>query len=393
MSNKTVNAYKSTFQSIRSYCEKNEINYFSHNEAQVYTEIHRKRFTSGQISERHFRKLRRSAFLIADYIQNGILCWKSVTFPKKMLNEHFSSALTQFEEYLSPLIAPGTIRGVTSMIRQLLFFVEASKLDSIAELKADHVKLFLQSMVDKCKNSMGDLVWAMRKFILFLNETNLSAINADRYLLRPAPVKNKVLPCFTDQEIDAILNAVDTKTALGKRDYAIMKLAIDTGLRCVDILSMELKDINWHKWEISLIQSKTEEVIQLPLLVDTGNAVADYILHARPKTDSSHIFLRSVKPHTKLGNVGGGRNIISRYLDKAEIQHKAWDGKTFHAYRRTHGTWLTEAEVSIEYISELLGHVDIDSAKRYISQNTEKLRICCLDISEYATRKDGLYEL
>jgi integrase len=237
---------------------------------------------------------------------------------------------------------------------------------------------------------MSDLAWVMRKFISFLNESALSTLNADRYLLRTAPKRKKVLPCFTALEAEAILAAVDTTTSLGKRDFAILKLAIETGLRGADILSLRLVDIDWRKCEISVIQSKTDEPIQLPLLADVGNAVADYILHARPASDSPHVFLRTVNPYIRLGITGNGKNIISRYLEKAGVQHEAWDGKTFHAFRRTAGTRYVEAEVPLMSVAELLGHKHIDSAKRYISHNDEKMRACCLDISEFETGKEGL---
>jgi integrase len=95
-------------------------------------------------------------------------------------------------------------------------------------------------------------------------------------------------------------------------------------------------------------------------------------------------------PYTKLGNTGNGKNIISRYLTKAGVQHKAWDGKSFHAFRRSLGTRLVEAETPLPVVAEILGHVNIESTQRYISLNSEKMRVCCLDISEYATRKEGL---
>jgi len=386
----TVNDYQTRYRAIRVYCENSGIAWFSHNEAKAFTDSQAIRCENGQIGERHFRRLRRSAFLLADCMQGKKLVWKNATFPAKTLGKHFAVVLIEYEASLSSLLAPGTVQSIMSMTRQFLFFMEGSGLCDFAQLKVDHVKHFMQSMAGRRQNSKADLAWAMRKFMSFLNETNLSGVNADRYLLRPAPTKKKVLPCFSSQEADAILSAVDTTTALGKRDYAILKLAIETGLRVVDILGLRLTDINWYKCEISVIQSKTDEAIHLPLLADVGNAIADYILHARPESRSPHIFIRSVKPHTGLGNSGNGNNIIRKYLRKAGIPHEAWDGKTFHAFRRAQGTRLVEAEVPLSIVAQLLGHKDIDSTKRYVSQNNDKLRACCLGISEYATRKDGL---
>ena len=41
-------------------------------------------------------------------------------------------------------------------------------------------------------------------------------------------------------------------------------------------------------------------------------------------------------------------------------------------------------------VAQLLGHINVESAKRYVSLNDAMLRKCCLGISEYATRKEGL---
>ena len=386
----TVCNYQDRYRTIITYCESNGITHLSHSEAQKFTDYQMTRYDDGHIGDRHYRQLRRAAFLLADCMQGNKLEWNSIVFPRKPVAENYEKVLAEYKSFLSTLLAHGTIRGVLTVVRQFLFFLESIGICNLTHLEAVHVKRFIHDVADKHKSSMGDLIWAIKQFLRYLNENNLSAVNANRYLLRPAPNRKKVLPCFTGNETDAILSAVDTTTALGKRDYAILKLAIETGLRIVDILNLKRADINWRRFEIALIQDKTGEAIYLPLLADVGNAIADYILHARPESDCPYIFLRTVRPHTKLGNTGNGKNIISRYLAKAGIQHKAWDGKTFHAFRRTHGTRLIEAEVPLPEAADLLGHKILDSAKRYISHNDDKLRTCCLGISEYATRKEGL---
>jgi len=390
LSASTVSSYQDRYKTILAYCESNGIAHLSYSEAQKYIDHHLTRCNNGQISERHYRQLRRAAFLLADCMHGHELVWKSIVFPRKTLAENYEKIIAEYKAYLSPLLAQGTIRGVLSTIRKFLFFLEGSGICDLIQLEADYVKYFIHGVADKHKGSMGDLIWSVQRFLKYLNETNISSVNADRYLLRPTPNRKKVLPCFNVNETNAILSAIDTTTALGKRDYAILKLAIETGLRIVDILNLKRTDIDWRKCEIALIQDKTGMAIQLPLLADVGNAIADYIMHARPESAYPHVFLRTVKPHKKLGNTGCGRNILNRYLDKAGIQHKAWDGKTFHAFRRTHGTRLVEAEVSIPDTADLLGHKILNSAKRYITFNDDKLRLCCLGIAEYATRKEGL---
>ena len=257
-------------------------------------------------------------------------------------------------------------------------------------LKVDDVRQFIIDAVPKNKNSLDLLIWATKKFVMFLTSFGYAVIDSAKLVIFSVPKRRKVLPCFSKEEIDAILSAVDTSTHLGIRDYAIPKLAIGTGLRGADIAGLKLSDIDWRKSEISVIQSKTSKTLTLPLLPDVGNSIANYILKARPQSDSPHIFLRHVKPHVWLSNSAVGPEIIKRYLKNAGISRMPGDGKTFHGFRRKMGTSLVKAEIPIATVAQILGHQDFRSTTPYVALNDDLLRVCCMDISAYSTRKEGL---
>lgn len=139
------------------------------------------------------------------------------------------------------------------------------------------------------------------------------------------------------------------------------------------------------KNEINIRQSKTDVLLQLPLQADVGNAIAEYILNARPQSDGLYAFLRITSPHDRLSSPQSGHNIITNYLKMASITHKACDGKSFHAIRRIVGARLIRVEIPVESASKILGQKNIESAKSYIALNDNDLPICYLDISEYAT--------
>ena len=79
-----------------------------------------------------------------------------------------------------------------------------------------------------------------------------------------------------------------------------------------------------------------------------------------------------------------------RYLKETSIPKSAWDGKSFHAFRRTVGTCMLAEGVALSTIAQTLGHQHIYSTKRYLSLNTEMLVQCCMDIKMYETGKVGL---
>ena len=200
-----------------------------------------------------------------------------------------------------------------------------------------------------------------------------------------------VLPSFDDDETKAILESIDTSTKQGRRDYAVVMLALDTGLRWSDIAKMQLSDILWEKREIRVKQEKTDTPLTLPLTLRAGTAVADYILEARPKCSSPYVFLRLRKPYSSmLSSASPTKDLMGRYFKKNGIEHHFGDGKTFHGLRRTMGTNLVRNGTPLEEVSQILGHRDINSSRHYISLHDEMLAECCMDISMFATEKEGL---
>ena len=106
----------------------------------------------------------------------------------------------------------------------------------------------------------------------------------------------KVYQGFTDDEIIRLLAAVDRDTIIGKRDYAMMVLAAQTGLRGVDVIKLKRSDIDWRKREINIMQSKTGAALCVALEIESGNALYDYLLNARPESDIPNVFLRYHHP-------------------------------------------------------------------------------------------------
>ena len=257
-------------------------------------------------------------------------------------------------------------------------------------MKLEDVRQFIIGLAPMWKNSMGVLVRSVKKFVVWLTTSGYTSIDAEKLTSHSVPKRTKVLPCFTAEEVDAILSAPDTSKPLGKRDFAMLMLAHKLGLRISDITSLKLSDIDWRKNEIVFVQNKTGKHISLPLLPACGNAIAEYILHGRPQSDSPYIFLRHRKPHDRLGADGNGRVIIKRGQKKAAASYELGDGKTFRAFRRTLGTNLVKAMVPLPTVAQTLGHSDFNSTMRYVALNDEILRVVCMDISPFASQMEGL---
>lgn len=390
LSNSSIKQYKIYLRSsIVPYCEANCIGFFSDDEMQVYAEEQMSKAKNGEFSRSTMIHRRKAAALLADCMQGRELVWEHKSFKQRKLCEYFEAILADYCTHISQSLALRTIRRHICIIGQFLVFIEQNSMQDFNKLTSKNVKDFIANATPSHKASMSMLTGATRKFLSYLSDTGLASINAEWNLINPAPRHRKLLPCFSDKETDAILNSVDRTTHIGKRDYAIIMLALWTGLRGVDILDLKRSDIDWNRKVINVVQGKTLVSIQKELSPGVGNAIADYILNGRPETDSPYIFVRHRRPHDRLSDAAG-KDIMVRSLCEAGISHEAWDGKSFHALRRTFGTRLVRAGVPIRSVGEMLGHVNPNSAKRYVALDIDGLRVCCLDISMFRTKKVGL---
>ena len=390
LSANTVKFYRSCYRTVITFSKSNGIDRFSGREAETFRNCQMIRYENGEINLIYALILRKAAVMLADYMEGKELVWERRNYRQKRLCDRYESALLEFGKYITPLLSPGSVRNVLQMARQFLGHLENVGVRDFRKLTPDEVRRFIVNVSPRHKGNMINLTWPIKKFIKFMSSSGYTDIDAEGLIANPAPKRTRVLPCFTEEESDALLSAVDRSTTLGKRDYAIMKLAFGTGLRGEDIFGLRLMDIDWRKNEIFVVQSKTGASIVLPLMPSVGNVIADYILNARPQSDSPYVFLRHRKPHNWLGDGPAGAQIMKRYQESAGISHKAGDGKTFHAFRRTVGTRLIKAEVPLSYAAQILGHRRIESTKQYIALNDDMLRVCCMDISDYATKKEGL---
>jgi len=182
-------------------------------------------------------------------------------------------------------------------------------------------------------------------------------------------------------EITHMLLGIERKTPRGKRDFALLILAATTGIRAGDLANLKLTDIIWRQNELHFVQGKTQKILILPLQKYVMSALADYILHGRPTSDSEYVFLRSIAPYNAFHDGVSIACIFRKHLSNAGIKHLLNDGRTMHGMRRTMGTQMITSGIPVATVAQVLGHSGIKSTKQYISLDVEGLRNCTLSIA------------
>ena len=307
---------------------------------------------------------------------------------EKYIPECYKKLQKEFLQSLSGHTKHRTLMRYELNSRQFWLYMEKIGVLNITDITRTCIEEYLSDAKNKKDNIDKDVLMLKRLFA-FLNAEGYIYLEIDFEMLKPAGRRKPVLPHFSQDEISNILALIDTSTRNGKRDFAIITLAVYTGLRSSDIYNLKLQDIDWINNDIKLKQVKTGNTLVLPLSVFAGNAVADYILNGRQNVDEDWIFLRNLPPYTRLEGHSSGNTMLKRYLTKMG-ENLENTGKSFHALRRSVGSWMSQECTPLPVIAEFLGHTNTEATKSYLSYNIENMRKCCLGLDDIPVLKEGL---
>jgi integrase len=191
----------------------------------------------------------------------------------------------------------------------------------------------------------------------------------------------KLPDVLSDKEVESLLASVDRSTHFGKRNYAIMLLALRYGLRPCDIRNLSFENIRWREGLLSLTQAKTASPLVLPLLEDVALALIDYIKNGRPATDSRRIFVRHVIPCEPFCGRCDLSHIMRKPLARAGLSRRRGT-KGLYVFRRSLATRLLREGNSTKTIADVLGHSDIRSVMIYTKIDFNELRTVAISIKE-----------
>jgi integrase/recombinase XerD len=178
---------------------------------------------------------------------------------------------------------------------------------------------------------------------------------------------HKALPA---EDAARIVQSCDRTTAAGRRDYAILVMLSRMGLRGCEIARLRLEDLDWRAGEV-IVRGKRQYYERLPLPVDVGEALVDYLRHGRPESAERHVFLTAIRPFSALkqeeyGVVG---RIVARASERAGLGHVG-----VHRLRHTVATEALRAGAPLEEIASLLRHRDWVTTMGYAKVDWVRLR-------------------
>jgi integrase/recombinase XerD len=283
-----------------------------------------------------------------------------------------------FEHYLrnERALARATCINYVPFVRDFLTDRFGRGPVALSRLCAGDVVRFVQRQAPRLHLKRAKLLTsAMRSFLRYARYRG----EVTRDLAAAVPiVANWSMPSIPRaigaDQVRQLLASIDRRTAMGRRDYAIVLLLARLGLRSGEVAVLELDDIDWEAGQVS-VQGKRGQRTALPLPVDVGEAITAYLRRGRPRSTSRRVFLRSKAPVRGFLSQCAIGSIIRHALQRADIQAPTTGA---HQFRHALATQMLRRGASLTEIGEVLRHRSPQTTTIYAKVDLQALRTLAL---------------
>ena len=285
-----------------------------------------------------------------------------------------SDMIDKFQEYLE--VERGysnyTVLNYMNDIAEFCDYLKAKKFNGITRVTVNIARYYLMELNKLYKpTSVSRKLSSLRGMYRFFIAERFVEVNVFNEV--SAPKHDKVLPkqLYVD-EIEAMFDSIDCKDAIGIRNYCILELLYDTGIRVSELVSLKLTDINFRS-DFLTIFGKGKKERSVPFIRALKSAIRDYVEFSRPillmkaKGEQTDILLLNSRggPLTDRGV----RVILDEITSKTAENIKVHP----HMIRHSFATHLLNGGADLRSVQSLLGHVNLSTTQIYTHVSKEQL--------------------
>jgi site-specific recombinase XerD len=247
----------------------------------------------------------------------------------------------------------------------------------IAAITPERLRQFVASQSERYRSprDAASMIAALRGYFRF-RRTCGDAVHAFiGVLVYPMRWQLSSLPqALSQNEVERLEAVLGGGTGLSPhRAAAMVRCALDLGLRRGEIAELSVDDIDWRAGILRLRHTKGRREDSLPLPEATGRAIAEYLRLERPQTTSRAVFVRHAPPI--------GQPIGPDTVGKAIRQAYARAGLPYtraHLLRHTMANRLLAGGSSIKEVADVLRHRSLETTQIYAKLDSRNLSTVAL---------------
>ncbi|MGH8700741.1 MAG: site-specific integrase [Burkholderiales bacterium] len=281
--------------------------------------------------------------------------------------------LRRYDQHLEQVrgLAPKTREGALRLVEALLRKHFGDGDVRFEVITPEHVRRFFAAQAKHYKgpSSLGTIVSALRGYFRWratLGDRTHALVGVLAY---PANWQQASLPkSLEPAEVEQLVAALGQSGPSMRRADAIVRCALDLGLRSGEVARLSLDDIDWDAGTITLRRTKGRREDVMPLPLATGQALAAYLRHERPKTQHRMVFARHMTPRERPIGPDLVRKTIRQAYARAGLPHTR-----AHLLRHTMASRLLAGGSSLKEVADVLRHRSLNTTLVYAKLDSRRL--------------------
>lgn len=296
-----------------------------------------------------------------------------VVAPRVVITTPIDDELLRFDEHMDRVrgLAPKTRSMMLRIVRELLWPRFKDRPVVFSTIQPEHVRRCFARLTERCRapQSTGAVVSALRGYFRFRATCGDAVHGLIGVLSYPANWDQATLPkTLTDEEVQRLLASLHSPGPAMRRSSAIVRCAVDLGLRGAEIAGLTLDDIDWQAGTLTLRNTKSRREQVLPLPEPTGRAIAAYLQYERPKSPRREVFVRRMAPHDEAIGPDLVRKTIRQAYERAGLPYTR-----SHLLRHTMARRLLDGGSSLKEVADVLRHRSLNTTLVYAKLDSRNL--------------------
>lgn len=286
--------------------------------------------------------------------------------------------LRRYDDHMKNVrgLATTTRRDILRTVRQLLCDQFGERPVVFSAIKPADIRRFIAAHQERCSapSSSSALASALGGYFRFRATQGDQVHTLTGALSRPANWQLASLPkALSNTEVERLLGTLGHNGPSARRTDAIVRCALDLGLRSCEVAGLGLDDIDWWAGTITLRRTKGGRVDVLPLPEATGRAIADYLRFERPQTSHRKVFVRLCSPRDQ----PIGSNVVRRVIRDAYAR-AGLPYTRAHLLRHTMASRLLEGGSPLKEVADVLRHRSLNTTLIYAKLDSRNLAAVAL---------------
>lgn len=205
--------------------------------------------------------------------------------------------------------------------------------------------------------TVAGIVRVLKVFFNFLNEEEYLETNPCGKIKVPK-IQKKIIKPLSDGEIQKLLSACNPKTFVGFRNYLMLLLFLDAGIRLSELLYLKVGDVDWERYTLRILGKGNKER-EVPFGVRVAKSFIKYLKWRGDVSGHDFVFVDTYGQKLKMRNI---EKIVKVCGKKAAVENVHC-----HRFRHTFALNWVKHGGDIFSLQRILGHSTLDMVKNYVN--------------------------